>query len=182
MTKTYTGTTESKVAVPEEDKVAELTVEGVTYWYNTDNAKNVLEGDITGSPTLSLRLYYDRYLKVIDEPINCTIEGDLEKIKEGSSATVTWTPNDGYEIKSVWVDNVIRDDLLTAGTFTFDAMYEDHTIKVICAKVGEKPVDPKPPVDPTDPTDPLWSVWIFWKSILFPDGSCTLPSTSTETT
>ena len=60
-----------------------------TYWYNTDNAKNVLEGDITGSPTLSLRLYYDRYLKVIDEPINCTIEGDLEKIKEGSSATVT---------------------------------------------------------------------------------------------
>ena len=115
VTKTYTGTTESKVAVPEEDKVAELTVEGVTYWYNTDNAKNVLEGDITGSPTLSLRLYYDRYLKVIDEPINCTIEGDLENIKEGSSATVTWTPNDGYEIKSVWVDNVIRDDLLTKG-------------------------------------------------------------------
>ncbi len=63
-TKTYSAATESSASVAAGDKTAQITVDGTKFWYNAANANNVLTGTVTGSPTLALRLYYDRYLDV----------------------------------------------------------------------------------------------------------------------
>ncbi len=90
VTKTYTAATESEVSIPESDKLETLTTGGKTYWFNEDNPNNKLTGTVTGSPALSLRLYYDRYFDVTaTKQGDGTVTGAVNQ-KEGSMPTVSW--------------------------------------------------------------------------------------------
>lgn len=48
----------------------------------------------------------------------------------GSSAKVTWQPEEGWYTNYVMVDGVIRDDLLNKNEYTFKGIEEDHTVYV----------------------------------------------------
>lgn len=132
-TKTYTSATENKVSVANSDKTSELTTGGATYWYNADNANNVLEGTVTGSPALSLKLYYDRYFSV-DATKNDNGSGSVTPatgVKEGTNPTVSWKADEGSKVSKVVVDGVVRDDLLTQTSYTFEnGVHENHAIYV----------------------------------------------------
>ncbi len=140
VTKTYTGTTEDSVAVKDADKIAELQVGGESYWYNPNNEKNILSGVISGSPTLSLRLYYDRYFDVnASKTGNGNVTG-AQKQKEGSKPTVSWKAGKDSYVSRVVVDGVIRDDLLDKNTYTYpDGIHEDHKIYVEFTENSKKP-------------------------------------------
>ncbi len=135
VTKTYTATTESSVSVSAADKVSELTVGSANYWYNEANASNVLSGTVTGSPTLSLRLYYDRYFDVVATKGgkgSGSVTG-ATKQKEGTNPTVSWKANAGSKVSKVVIDGIVRDDLLNKNSYTFelaDGMHENHRIYV----------------------------------------------------
>ena len=122
LTKSYTGTTESEVSVPEADKLASLDVDGKSYWYNAQNANNVFSGTVTGSPTLSLRLYYDRFLDInVSKSSHSTGTGTVQSVtgqREGTSPTVTWKADEGSHVAKVVVDGVVRDDLISKGEYT----------------------------------------------------------------
>ncbi|MEY8437668.1 InlB B-repeat-containing protein [Atopobiaceae bacterium 24-176] len=152
VTKTYTAATESAVAVSDADKTPEITVDGSTYWYNAANANNVLEGTVTGSPTLALRLYYDRYLDVnvtANDPDGGTVSS-AKRQKEGTTPTVSWKANDGWHVKSVTVDGVVRDDLRDASGYTCeDPLTDDVNIRVVFEKDSEDT-----PAKPSDPSKP----------------------------
>ena len=132
-TKTYTATTESKVSVPNEDKATELTTSGMTYWYNAENTNNVVDGTVTGSPALSLKLYYDRYFSV-DATKGGNGSGGVTGatgVKEGTNPTVSWKADEGSKVSKVVVDGVVRDDLLTQTSYTFEnGVHENHAIYV----------------------------------------------------
>ena len=165
-TKTYTGTTEKTTTVPDGDKLAELTTGGKPYWYNPESShvatvddvqtvvnNNVLSGTITGSPNLSLKLYYDRYFDVNVKP-----EGDGEgtvqealKQKEGSTPTVSWKAKEGSHVARVVVDNVVRDDLINAGSYTVANPLEDN---VIVRVLFEKDKADQPGGDDPNPVNP----------------------------
>ncbi|MCI8633627.1 MAG: InlB B-repeat-containing protein, partial [Lachnospiraceae bacterium] len=154
LSKTYVGKTESAAAVQEADKLAELTVDGVTYWYNAANENNQLSGIITGSPALSLKLYYDRYFDVTaTHKGEGTVTG-ASKVKEGEMPTVTWAAAEGSYVTKVVVDGAIRDDLLNETSYTYPAgLHENHKIYVEFTSEEEepqKPVNPNPPEMPVD--------------------------------
>ena len=149
LTKTYTGTTEQTVSVAEVDKKAEITNEGAAYWFNPDSANNVLEGTVTGSPVLELSLYYDRYLNV-----NVTSQGSgtgtvspALKQKEGTQPTVTWQAANGSHVSKVMVDGVVRDDLISQGSYKVESPLTANVNVVV-----EFTKDAVAPTDPDDPT------------------------------
>ena len=149
LTKTYTGTTEQTVSVAEVDKKAEIINEGAAYWFNPDSANNVLEGTVTGSPVLELSLYYDRYLNV-----NVTSQGSgtgtvspALKQKEGTQPTVTWQAANGSHVSKVMVDGVVRDDLISQGSYKVESPLTANVNVVV-----EFTKDAVTPTDPDDPT------------------------------
>ncbi len=144
-TKTNQGSTEQKVSVSEGDKISEITVNGVKYWFNENNVHNVYEGVVTGNPVLSLKLYYDRYFNVrVITKGNGTGVSALNQ-KEGSSPYVSWKANEGYHVSRVLVDGVVRDDLLRKDGLTLENVHENHTVYVEFAEgkgpSGNTPVD-----------------------------------------
>ena len=168
-TKTYTATTESTQTVPEADKVPEIATGGKSYWYNPDSShvvvsedgtqqtvnNNVFTGTVTGNPTLSLKLYYDRYFDVtVEKDPSSDGEGTCEsaiKQKEGTTPTVTWAASAGSHVERVIVNGVMRDDLLDAGSYTVeDPLTQDVKVSVVFAKdpviKPDVPEKPKPPV------------------------------------
>ena len=148
VTKTYTATTESNVSVSAADKAAELTVDKATYWYNDANVNNVLSGTVTGSPTLSLRLYYDRYFDVIATKGgkgSGSVSG-APKQKEGTNPTVSWKADAGSKVSKVVIDGIVRDDLLNKNSYTFklaDGMHENHRIYVEFANGSASQIKPE---------------------------------------
>ena len=151
VTKTYTAATEEVVSVQAGDKTAELTVGGTKYWYNEDNENNVLTGAVTGSPALSLKLYYDRYFDVTaTSKGEGTVTGAAGQ-KEGSTPTVSWKAADGWYVSKVLVDGVVKDDLISEESYTFpEGIHENHRIYVEFENNAENP-NPNPPTDPDDP-------------------------------
>ncbi len=141
------GTTEQTVSVANSEKTPEITYNDVTYWFNPESNRsvtdaegnqsqvnnNVLEGKITGNPTLAMRLYYDRYLDV-----NVTKKGSGEGTvtpatgqKEGTAPTVTWSASNGSHVSKVTVDGVVRDDLISAGSYTPENGITDNVNVVV---------------------------------------------------
>ncbi|MCI8589335.1 MAG: InlB B-repeat-containing protein [Clostridiales bacterium] len=59
-----------------------------------------------------------------------TITPTLGGVAEGSSQTVYWTFGDDSAIRTIYVDGVVRDDLLKAGEFTFENITADHTVEI----------------------------------------------------
>ncbi|MCI8609612.1 MAG: InlB B-repeat-containing protein, partial [Firmicutes bacterium] len=145
-TRDYTGTTEEVVQIPEADKLSEITVDGADYWLDKGNANEVLSGAITGNPTLSLKLYYNRYF-------NVTVTGDADKGTftsatkqlEGATPTVSWQAKEGYHVAKILVDGKIRDDLLNATSYTLEeGIHANHTVQVVLESGAENPDMPKP--------------------------------------
>lgn len=140
-TKTYTGTTEDPITMPEEDILDEITVDGQRCYLVPDSASNVYEGTITGDKPFALKLYYDRYLNV---NADCNEGGSVTPAldqREGSSATVTWQPDEGYRVKRVTVDGIIRDDLKNATSVTIDGLHANHKVAVTYEPTTNEPTD-----------------------------------------
>ena len=178
-TKTYTSKTENKVSVANSDKTSELTTGGATYWYNADNANNVLEGTVTGSPALSLKLYYDRYFSV-DATKGGNGSGSVTPatgVKEGTNPTVSWKADEGSKVSKVVVDGVVRDDLLTQTSYTFEnAVHENHTIYVEFATTTT-PGGNTPGGDQPDPVVPA-TYQVKTSLVGNIDGSATITETT----
>ncbi len=160
------GTTGTTVAVPEDKKLQEIVdSEGNFYWFNPENSNNVITGEVTGSPELALKLYYDRYFDVVAETVNgSTNKGTVTgaaKQKEGTNPTVSWTPANGYKVSKVIVDGNVRDDLLNSTSYTFTeetGIHENHSVKVEFVTTKSDSEDPSnPPVNPPsdNPVDPI---------------------------
>lgn len=145
LTKSYQGSTEQEVSVDDADKLEEITVGGFKYWFNAENASNVFEGTVSGNPTLSLKLYYDRYFNVRVITKGEGTGQSAENQKEGSNPYVSWKANEGYHVSRVLVDGVVRDDLLSANGLTLNNVHENHAVYVEFtegeAPSGDKPVD-----------------------------------------
>ena len=61
-------------------------------------------------------------------------------VEKGASQTFTITPDEGYEIAEVVVDNSSVLDQLTGNRYTFTGVQENHTISVTFRKTGGEPV------------------------------------------
>ena len=134
-TVTRTARTESTVTVQNEDLKNEITVDGSNYWYNAD--KSVTEGKVTGSPTLALTLYFDRYFDVTAEQSGEGTVNGASHIKEGETATVSWSPASGSSVKRIVIDGEVRDDLLGETSYTYpEGFHENHKIYVEFSKSG----------------------------------------------
>ena len=171
ITKTKTGTTESTVRVEAADMPDEITSDGKTfYWYNPESShvvvnedstqttvnNNVLEGVITGTPTLSLKLYYDRFFNVtVDKDASSTGDGTCTpalKQKEGTTPTVLWKAAEGSRVTRVIVNGVSRDDLLNATSYTVENPLESNvSVRVVFEKNSSTPTTPEQPVKPKPP-------------------------------
>ncbi len=68
--------------------------------------------------------------------------GDVT-VEKGASQTFTITPDEGYEIAEVVVDNSSVLDQLTGNRYTFTGVQENHTISVTFRATGGEP-DPEP--------------------------------------
>ena len=131
LTVTHYGTTDTACSVSEGD------VKNIAgYWYNADNALNVLSGTITGDGKATLKLYYDRYFAVTgskDGEGTVTATGTL---KEGQDGLVSWKAASGYQVGQVIVDGVVRDDLLQKNSISFTDVHENHQVYVKFVKQG----------------------------------------------
>lgn len=159
VTKSYTGTTGSRVSVADGDKTEQITVNGVDYWYNPESANNVLEGEVTGNPTLALRLSYDRFLDVnvtANDPEGGTVTPAKHQ-KEGTTPSVSWKANDGWHVKSVTVDGVVRDDLRDASGYTCEnPLADDVNVRVVFEK--DSGSTPSKPSDTPKPENTFYSI------------------------
>lgn len=64
-----------------------------------------------------------------------TIDG-IYKVPDGEGHTVTWTPDEGQEVKTVIVDGQVRDDLKDKGQIKWPEIDGDHHITVIFQPEG----------------------------------------------
>ena len=171
ITKTKTGKTEDTVRVEAADMPDEITSDGKTfYWYNPGSShvvvnedgtqttvnNNVLEGVITGTPTLSLKLYYDRFFNVtVNKDASSTGDGTCTpalKQKEGTTPTVSWKAAEGSRVTRVIVNGVSRDDLLNATSYTVENPLESNvSVRVVFEKNPSTPTTPEQPVKPKPP-------------------------------
>lgn len=73
------------------------------------------------------------YKSVITEVINGTIDPSVTNIEDGQDKTISYTPNEGYFLKSIKVDGseLSPEQLVTnKDSYTFSNINEDHTIVV----------------------------------------------------
>ena len=77
------------------------------------------------------------YTITVDQGANGTISpAENQVVTEGSSVTFTITPNEGYEIADVLVDNV---SVGKAGSYTFTDVNANHTITASFTKTSVEP-------------------------------------------
>lgn len=172
-----TGVTGSTVSVQPDDIREELKAGEYSltedYWYNAAYSGNIFTGAITGSPTLSLKLYYDRYF---DVAVTSSGEGTVNPAlhqKEGSQPIISWSPAEGWHVEEVMVDGVIRDDLLLAGAYTFpEGIHGNHQVYV---KFSNGLMPPKP-IKPADDETPV-TYKINTSLLGCTDGSCGITPT-----
>ncbi len=93
----------------------------------TSEANPPVEPDVT---------YYDVTVTVK----NATYTGETH-LKAGESTTIAWMPEFGYEVKSITIDDSGRP--LTLESFTIANIDRDHTITIICERIGSEEPDPE---------------------------------------
>ncbi len=84
-------------------------------------------------------IYKLPYKKVETKVINGTITPSDERILFGSDKEVAYSPEDGYILDSISVDNMPYDPKQYPNRFNFEKIREDHNIKVVYTK-PEAPV------------------------------------------
>lgn len=80
------------------------------------------------------------YFDVAVTAKNCTVSGQTH-VKAGESTTIAWEPEFGYEVKSIIIDDSARP--VTLESFTFDAMSSDHSVIIVCERIGSEDPDPE---------------------------------------
>lgn len=60
---------------------------------------------------------------------------------ENETVTISWKPGSNAYVTTVIIDNVVRDDLKSAGSVTFENITADHRVQVVC-----QPIPPAPGV------------------------------------
>lgn len=170
-----TGRTEDSVKVLDTD-VKEF-LKGTyglpeDYWYNPDNKNNIKSGQITGSPTFALKLYYERFFN-IDASTNTTEGGTIKSIshiKEGTEPTVVWEAKKGWHVSKVVVDDVVKDKYIYDKEYQFGEIHKNHKIYVEFE-------EDKQPAKPTNPdVQKNWLVETEVKGCT--DGTCTITPTT----
>ena len=83
---------------------------------------------------------------------NGTISPDKEtKVKSGDEIVFTFTPENGYHIKEILVDDIVTQ--ISENTYTFTNVIENHTIKVIFEADDPNDKDDNPDGDDDKPGD-----------------------------
>lgn len=59
-----------------------------------------------------------------------TISSSMSGVEQGSDQTIYWTFGNDSAIRTIYVDGVVRDDLLSSGQYTFQNITEDHVIEI----------------------------------------------------
>ena len=80
------------------------------------------------------------YHKIDTKVTNGTITESMTNVPDGDSRTITYTPNDGYELKSVTVDDISVDITKYPNKYDFTNIKQDHKIEVVYEKIPEEPV------------------------------------------
>lgn len=62
-------------------------------------------------------------------------------VDENETVTISWKPGSNAYITTVIIDNVVRDDLKSAGSVTFENITANHRVQVVC-----QPIPPTPGV------------------------------------
>ena len=125
------GTTDEQVSIKDGD-IKDFS----GYWYDEGSELNKLSGTISGDGKLTLKIYYNRYLSVSTSKDGSGTITPSKTMKEGSDYTVNWTPAKGYVVGRVFVDDVIRDDLLVDNKIEFKDINKNHKVYVEFVKEG----------------------------------------------
>lgn len=80
-----------------------------------------------------------KYLKVETSVQGGTITPTDGALKEGSSKTVEYAPDDGYHLVSITVDGSTVDPEEYPSSYTFENITEDHVIRVVYEQNQQKP-------------------------------------------
>lgn len=106
--------------------------------YPTDSTKIEL-ADITTNCLVSVVLERQQFSvgTSISGGSGGTITPSITGLAPGASATVSWTVPSDSVVTTVVVDGVVRDDLLAAGSVSFEDIQANHTVAVTLA---EKPL------------------------------------------
>ncbi len=80
------------------------------------------------------------YFDVAVTAKNCTVSGQTH-VKAGESTTITWEPEFGYEVTSIIIDDSARP--VTLESFTFENMISDHSVIILCERIGSETPDPE---------------------------------------
>ncbi len=76
------------------------------------------------------------YTIKVEETENGTVTLSHDKAKEGTSVTVTATPDEGYEVYDMLINGV---SVGNESVYTITSVTADTTVKVLFTKIGEKP-------------------------------------------
>jgi len=84
----------------------------------------------------------------------------------GGSQTYTFTPNSGYSIDQVLVDNVNNSSAVSSGSYTFSNVTANHTISVTFQSIPSAPCKTPPDYDATlqNPTTSWQNEWLTTNS------------------
>lgn len=123
---------------PDEDYVLDsITVDGTPIDISTAPSEYVFR-NITQDHEISV-VYKLPYKKINTEVVNGTITPSDEKILFGTSKQIDYSPNNGYILDSISVDNLPVKTEHCKNRYLFENVRDDHVIKVIYLK-------PDPPV------------------------------------
>ena len=87
--------------------------------------------NVTSNHTISVTFAINTYTITATAGANGTISPDGNvTVNHGENQTFTFTPNTGYHIDQVLVDNVNNPDAVSAGSYTFTNITANHSISV----------------------------------------------------
>lgn len=110
----------------------------------TVSADNVTE-EISEEMTVQIS---PNIYQIKTEIINGKITESKTNLMEGSSATIAFEANEGYELSQLFVDGEEKSLEGSSGEYTFENIQSDHTIRVVCVKIEEENPDNPDPEDP----------------------------------
>ncbi|MGN0518348.1 MAG: InlB B-repeat-containing protein [Acutalibacteraceae bacterium] len=106
-------------------------LESCGYWFDGENSNNILTNTISGDGKTVIKICFKRYYNVGTNSVgNGTVTTFDGGIKEGTSPIVTWVADDGFDVKRIIIDYVVRDDLLDQDYYIFDDISLDHNVLV----------------------------------------------------
>ena len=98
-----------------------------------DNTYTVTFSKIDANHTIDAQFYPPHTITA--EAENGTASPATQTVKHGGTATVTYTPNEGYQLKSVTVDGQNVDTQANKDKYVFSNVDTNHHVKVVYEKI-----------------------------------------------